>query len=797
MAFRKNRLKTIVLCGLGVLMGFQAFGMELVGKLNRSVITTKDGKTYAVFQDEKGRDLCKTMSGVHINVHAEIVKTGGKEYAKVTDYVREENRAGHELWRRMRCNACAVQSAAVNVKAHGEMGGAEPISGRFYSFKDRIQAYNVEGNTMWVAMDNRVESIDLTEKKVTGTYGKLEGLPNPWVYDVLSNGKTVWIAHRTGIAALDIDKGTIRDLPEMRASYAALCREDDTVWVVADRGTWMMSPPDEVPKAMPALPTGKRIRKAVDGGIWLPHWRRLSRHFIRNVVAVSGNLYVESYGTIYALEDGAWRTVSNNGWELAGGNGRIWFVSPGRLVEYDVAKREGREHAFPEEVARGRAVRMLVDPSAVWVALVPLETEEPKSGTPGGLLRFSLPEATWRVWKKVGSSPADHISHMTRVGDTVWVAAMQGAYSHKTAHPGMTYVKRSPFRSSQISLHSLVDGTDEWNSLALSSGVVENRFICGQDGEGAMDDIVPERIEDLFVGDDRIFAYQHLFPKTYFSGYWSCVNQVAARAEGEPWKSAPVHKPAELNLQGEQPLVLNISNKGEMVLDAVGHDQILDLLDHEGTAWVVTQGRVAFFDPGKEQWAQVVKGAYRWYWRATAAYDDGKSLFIGSDRGLLGRLDHSTGLFAVTGAFKGRAVDAIASDGSGKVVAWARQETLGQKPVDLATAANSIDGDMATWDGTSWTVRVEDNAPKKPAASQWEVKDIRKVKKPKNVKGGRDRSPGNILVGPPRDGRGEAVPRFYLKDVFWPTYLAESTDGKSLWISVFSGLLRVDLAAKP
>jgi len=39
------------------------------------------------------------------------------------------------------------------------------------------------------------------------------------------------------------------------------------------------------------------------------------------------------------------------------------------------------------------------------------------------------------------------------------------------------------------------------------------------------------------------------------------------------------------------------------------------------------------------------------------------------------------------------------------------------------------------------------------------------------------------------------VPRYYLKDVFWPTYLAESANGESLWISVYSGLLRIDVAS--
>ena len=767
--------------------------VEIKGKLNRGIIATDDGRKYLVWRDEKGKDISKTMQGVRVHLHVEILKENGKEYVKVLDYVKNRDRAGHELWRRMRCNACVVQSAEVNVKPHGDLAGAVPVSGRYYPFKDRIQAFHVEGDSLWLAMDNRVAGVDLAAKRITATYGRENGLPDSWIYRVFSDSRTVWISHRKGVAALDIEKGSIQDLPEIRACYAIVCQEGDNVWVVADSGTWRISSPKLISNAMAPLPTGARIRKAIEGGLWLPHWRRKTAHFMRHVVATGGDLYVESYGAIYAFEDEKWRCISDNGWELSRGAGRLWFVSPGRLVEYEVEKGESREHAFPEEVAKGRAVHVYVDDSAVWVALVPRETAEPKSETPGGLLRFDLADASWRVWKRIEDSLLDHISHITREGDTLWVAAMEGSYVQRAAHPGMTYVKRRPFRSSRISLHRLADGGGEWRSLLLSSDIVENRFICGQDGVGAPDDIIPERIEDLFIGKDRIFAYQHLYAKKFFSGYWSCINQVVAREDDGQWQPAQVHDPAQLNLQGEQPLVLNISNKGEMVLEAVGHDEVLDLLNHAGNAWVVTEGTVAFFDPESERWQRVVQGAYRWYWRATAAYDDGKALFIGSDRGLLGRLDYTTGNFAITGAFKERAVDALAADASGRVVAWARQETLGQMPGDLPPTSQLIDGEVAAWDGKSWKLLAGEKAPERVHAAKWFVKDIRRGKKAKNVKGGRDRSPGNILFGPPASGSGKAVARFYVKDIFWPVYLCESADGKSLWIGTFTGLFRIDL----
>lgn len=769
-------------------------GLEIQGKLSRRSINTDDGRTFPVWQDERGKDFCSTMQGVRVNIRVEMFTDAGKEYVKVLDYVADRDRASHELWRRMRCNACVVQCAEVNVKPHGETGGAIPISGRYYPFKERIQTFDRQGDTLWMGLDDRVVQVDMVRKEVAATYGRAAGLPDHWIYRVFCDARHAWVAHRQGIAVLDIETEKVENLPGMAACYASFCAEGDYTWVVADSGTWRLRSPEAIPEAMPALPTGERIRRIIQGGVWLPHWRRKTAHFMPHLVAVHGSLYVESYGTIYALEDGSWRMISDNGWELSRAGDRLWFFSPGRLVEYDPVQRETTEHPYPQELARGRAVHVLADSSAIWVALVPLETEEPKSEMPGGLLRFDLAQKTWRVWRELGGSPADHISHITRSGDTVWAAGMEGAYSTRAAHPGMTYVKRRPFRSSRIMLHSLADGEEDWKSLRLSSATVEKRFICGQDGVGAPDDIIPESVHDLLVGQERIFAYQHLYPKQFFSGYWPCVSQVAARTEGGAWEVKPVYDPSQLNLRGEQPLVLNISNKGEMVLEAVGHDEVLALFDHNDDAWVVTEGTVAFFDKDAGSWHKLMQNSYRWYWRASAACDDGNTLFIGSDRGLLASLEHTTGRFSMAAVFKDRAVDALGIDSSGRAVAWARQAVLGQMPADLPTIENVIDADAAAWDGSRWRALTAAKTPPKPTGRKWFVKDLRSGRGSRNVGGGLDRSAGNVLFGPPVAGEGDqSIARFYLKDVFWPAYLCESADASSLWIGTFTGLIRIDL----
>ena len=39
---------------------------------------------------------------------------------------------------------------------------------------------------------------------------------------------------------------------------------------------------------------------------------------------------------------------------------------------------------------------------------------------------------------------------------------------------------------------------------------------------------------------------------------------------------------------------------------------------------------------------------------------------------------------------------------------------------------------------------------------------------------------------------GAASPRFYVKEVFFPQYLAASPDGQRVWLSTYTGLSRLD-----
>ena len=766
----------------------------ITGKVTATKIRPPKGGGYDVLMDEKGKDLCRTMKGVSVTIRANVLGQGRQRKVRVLGYVHGKDTAAHELWRRMRCNACVVQSAQVNVFPPPQLLGAVPVSGRYYSFKDRILAWDEDGKDLWIAMDNRIERIDMAARRDKATYDRRNGLPDHWIYQLLSDGRTVWIVHRAGVAALDIESGVVQDVAEAGASFAKVCTAEKGVWILADQGTWRLEAPGRIVERAPPLPMAKRIQKRVRNGMWIPHWHRDTKHFVANPVAIGGNVYAESYGSIYGVERGEWRQIAGDGWELREANGKLWFLGVREVAEYDPETGDMEKHPIPPQISGGRPVHLLVTDHAAWVAVTP-STSGARGARSGGLGRLDVRSGSWKTWTELDGKKLNHISCLTSRGSALWLVALAGHYRTSKAHPGMAYVTRNRFGTDAFSLHGFEEKKGKWSSLPLRLVEVEKRMICGQDGRSDTDVILPQSVESISVNDARIFAVHHLFPKRFFSGYWPCVSRMVSRSEpGAAWRTDFTHRPEQLNLQGEQPLVLNISNKGEMILKAVGHNDILALFLNGTTEWVVTEGGVAFFDEGGARWRRVFDGSYRWYWRATAAWDDGEALYIGSDRGLLSRLDDRSGLFEIMAGFRDQAVDCIARDASGRLVAIARQSPLGQFPDDMPTDIPMLDCGAAVLEDGAWRVLAK-TPPLRQQRKKWFIK-LTEARKGKNIKGGRDRSNGNFLFGPSVSGDGAAVPRFYLRDIFWPKFLCEGKDRESLWVSTFTGLIRVDMPSR-
>ena len=288
--------------------------------------TTADGKAYELVMDERGKSLGSVMTGQT----AEIYGQAEGDKLKALAYVDERVNAGHEFWRRMRCLACVVLPATVNAATPPDLKGAEALAGRPYDFKRRFTAWTRDEKFLWVAADNEILQFDLAAKKLVKSYGKAEGLPDGLVYQLASNGEELCIVYRSGVASLLIGSETIAERVKCRFARATAA-SGGGFDLITDVGTFRRyKVVDARHNDYPALPTAERIAKAVDNGIWPPHWERRTAHFIANPVEIEGRLYVGSFGDIYELDLKAappkWPRIAESGYEHCARGGKLYFL---------------------------------------------------------------------------------------------------------------------------------------------------------------------------------------------------------------------------------------------------------------------------------------------------------------------------------------------------------------------------------------------------------------------------------------------------------------------------------------
>ncbi len=751
-------------------------------------LKTREGKVYRIVIDPRGSSLINVMHRERAEVWGLVSQKDGADWLQVLDYTDPRLVAGHELWRRMRCNACVVLPATVNAARPRRSHGAVEVAGRYYSYREMYTAWARDANCLWIASDNRIVQIDMETRKVVRSLGRAEGLPDERILQLASDGKTLWIAHRRGVAALSIAGKEIRDLPKLKADFVRLHLGEKGGWAIADTGTFRLSSAGEEPKALPALPTGARIRQAVDKGIWIPHWERRTGHFVVSPTNVGEKLYAGSYGDLYELAGGEWRKISSGGWDCTAGAGRVWCLGTAGLTEYDPAAKKTSQHELPAD-CRGRPSRLLVTEKAAWVASDP--TPPASGGQPvgGGLARFDFAERKWTGWNRIGEAGAERVSCLTAAGGAVWAVTLDGKWSTKGAHPGMTTTRRNVFETTGMRLHRFDAEKLAWKSWTLKLSELEKRLICGQDGKRGEDVILPEFVESMSVGPRNIFGVTRLVARKYFGGYWPCIDRLATGKDGE-WTAGFGHSPAELGMQGEQPLVLNISH-GELsrvgsslkdqLWEAVAHDMALGLFVRGGTHWAVTDGCAAFFDADAGKWTRVLEPDYRWYWRASAALEDGDWLYIGSDRGLVGRLNVAGGDFELLGALKDRCVTRFAKGKNGEIFLATEMAPLGQLPVFLA-GARQLECDAAVFDGKNLAPAKAGDVPAAAGKPKWVFRLF-------DRKGHFDKTEGNWLCERV-PGEAEPKPRYYLKEVFYPQFLCEGAGGR-IWISTYTGMIRL------
>jgi ligand-binding sensor domain-containing protein len=757
---------------------------------------TSGGRTYSIEMDEKGVSLAGVMHNESAEIRGIPGDKGGQPTLRILGYTDSALTAGHEFWRRMRCNACVVLPATRNSATPADLRGAVPVAGRDYFYKRRFAAWARDSRYLWAASDTGIVQVDMSKRTVAREYGPGDGLPDPLIYQLFSDGRTLWIAHRSGLAALSIAAGKIVDLPSVRAGYARVLAHSGGVAVVADTGTFLLKSSGDKPVSAAAIPTAARMSKAVANGIWTPHWDRRTAAFESSPVSLGSSIFVSSWGDLYEFGPAGWNMVAEGGYEPRVGGNRVWFLDVKGLVEYDPSTRKSTHWPLPADCA-GRCAGLLVSDRdrGAWVIVEAAAGEQAARPIGDALARFDFAGKRWEVWREINGRPIQRVSHISAQAGRIWIITAAGRFNSKSAHPGMTSTTRLSFVPSGFTVSSRDDSERLWDSRELPMKDLETRLICGQDACRGTDTIRPDSFRDVAVGNARIFASMRLAPVEYFGGYWPCIEQIASgRIPRGPWTAAFEHHPEELDLQGEQPAVLNISN-GELTRvgsslkdqdwEATGHDLVLGLFtDERGTHWAVTEGVVGCFDEGSGRWRELTGPEFRWYWRATAALEEGPWLYIGSDRGVLTRMNIRTGAFERQFALEDRSIDWISRDSDGRIVAGSRPAPMGALPVQLQDSLPGVKADAMRLEGGKWSP-VNPDEVGAPAGGKW---GFRYGDRTDHF----DKSDGNYLCGP-SDADGEIKPRYYLKQAFFPRYLCSGGEGKRMWFSTFSGIVRLDV----
>ena len=682
--------------------------------------------------------------------------------------------AAAELWRRGHCIlSSVVVPAQRTAKAPRDLRGARPVEGRTYSAKVKVAAWARDERFLWAATDAELHQVDLAEGRLVRSYAKADGLPDWPVDALLSDGRTLWIVHRRGLATLGIGRDKVEDRADVRFRFARLLRDEGGVWAIADNATWRFAG-DGPPKRLPALPTGSRITATVKAGLWLARRGQQTAYFVADALSLGGRLYAASFGAVYELADGRWSRVAAEGWTPRAGHGCLWLLSTKGLVRYEPATRQSTLHGAPKPLPSGRPTHLAVTEGAVWVAVEPREEPRGRGFAGGGIARLDVRAGRWQTWQSINGQRANRATALETRDGAVWATAI-GYETYKTlsAHPGMMHCKRTVPVPTGLCLHRFDVAKGTWQTLHLASPAGERRRVLGQKGKQHDAVMIPRIVEATAASASRLFAVVRMFPTDFYSGYYTCIDQLAARPGAKAaWTASYAHAPEPLGLQGEQPSVLLISEShGKRVVYGVGHDHVLGLFAHAGRAWAVTEGGVGCFDEGKGRWQRVLETGFRFYWKATAARDDGERLWIGSDRGIVARLDLATNRCQVLTVLAERQIVAI-SAAEGRTAVLGKRAERGCLPVQLEGKLEALDCDGAVFDGKPW--KPADVTVAAPPGVPWRVE-----------------GKANFLSRiDPRTRKPVAA--YYLTGVFQPRVLCASPDGRRVWLSTYSGLVRID-----
>jgi hypothetical protein len=657
--------------------------------------------------------------------------------------------------------------------------GVEVAWGRPLSMTNRITCLAEGKGTIWAATDSALFAVDVAGKKLVKKYTLADGLPDEPTDALHNDGRFLWIIQRGGLAALDLRSAKILGEGMPRFSHAKVISDGNHAWVIADSGTYVYSHEAGSWKTAPPIPIGEEISRFLARGIWEGRRQQALRGLLGDPILFDGDVYIPSRGALYRYRQSSrrWSKVSGDAWKAATSGGRVFFIGASGVGEYDPATDETQHYSVGEDMPNGRPAFLLATNRNVWVALEAQPQSESHRAGEGGVARFDLRTRKWTSYIEINGRKADQVTALQLVGGDVWYATQDYTeVAEIVAHPGMAHVKRTRPKVKGLSLHTYPATGDGWRTITLPIPEGEPRMILGQKGTYNEGKMVPRRLLAMAPGQRAMVCHFDMYPRDYYSGYCPTIGIFAERDQpDEPWTASFANQADQLRLQGEHPAVLLISGShGRRIVLAVGHNEVLGVFrDNAGTIWAVTEGCVAWFDDGERRWHRVVEPRYRFYWRATAAAADRKSIYIGSDCGLISRIDRKTYKPEVLVCLHKRKVTRLALDNEGKL--WARTDSSNCRrlPLQLEAVPTGPAAEVVAFDGENWMPAEEWPPQLQAPQSRWAFESKR-----------------NFILRKAESGAAREPP-FFLAGAFRPKVLLHDPIDPCLWISTYCGLVKL------
>lgn len=727
-------------------------------------------------QQRNERFLCSTLLAALIwCVTGSLLAT--RQRAELRGVAKD---AADELWRR---GVCVLSSVVEPAKRASEvplhLDGAKAAWGRPLSMTNDITAFAKGKRRIWVATDSALFAVDAATKQVISTYTHADGLPDEPTDALLSDGRFLWIIQRSRLSALDLASGKLVTERMPRFSHARVLADGTHAWVIADTGTYTYSHAIKSWSAAAPLPTGGDIKRFLAKGIWEGRRTEMLRGLLGEPVLLDADIYIPSRGSLFRFHVSSqkWSRISDDAWKVVPANGRLFFIGAFGVGEYDPTANRTASYKVGSAIPDGRPQFLVATEKNVWVALDAQALFESYAAGKGGVARFDFTTRQWTTYMTINGQKADQVTSLQNIRGQLWCATQNYTeVATIVAHPGMAHIKRTRPKIEGLSLHRYVEDKEKWDTITLSIPEGDARMILGQKGTRNEGKMVPRRLLAVAPASRAILCRCDMYPRQYFSGYYPTIGTFAHKDDSaRAWTPSFTNHADQLDLQGEQPSVLLISGShGRRIVLAAGHKKVLGLFRHQtGSIWAVSEGCLAWFDESEGRWRRVVDPPFRFYWRATAAVADTENIWVGSDCGIISRMDKRTYQCRALVCLPRRSVTQLALDENGTLWARTSNSECRRLPVEMKSVPKGPQAEVVKFDGNAWTAAKEWPAKLQAPENNWTFERRRNF----------------LLRKTPANPSGKRT--FFVAGVFRPRFLLEDPPDGSLWVSTYCGLVKL------